>query len=152
MGKPHPVHIQTDTVIWYNVTHISQAANSYWETSRLSLRSDCFGWRCTVFHWHLLCFQWSNVPILEFTDKIQLTRGGWASRTSVFNLTVRAVCFKSKVPVFSFKRLHQWVDFWLLSLYLELLMFRCCDRGYSEVSDSQWKRLCSYRNTYFLHI
>lgn len=32
MRKPHPVHIHTDTVFWYNVTHTSQAANSYRET------------------------------------------------------------------------------------------------------------------------
>lgn len=32
MRKPHPVHIQADTVIWCNVTHSSRADSSYWET------------------------------------------------------------------------------------------------------------------------
>lgn len=49
MGKPHPVYVQTDTVIQYYVTHTSEAANSYWETSptyAAQLHNYCFGWRC----------------------------------------------------------------------------------------------------------
>lgn len=59
---------------------LSQAASSYWEKAPTYEAQpwNYFSWRFVLIHLHLLYFQWSSLPVLEFTDGFQITRGCWA--------------------------------------------------------------------------